>query len=97
MNESNKALDNFECMVKDAIEELSNDKITLEKKVITCVKIHDFYFNETQGNQKLLSDTFDSYCREYFSSSLNAVESPPLESLGITYKRERRGDYVFLA
>lgn len=56
MNESNKALDDFEYMVKDAIEELSNEKVSLDKKIRTCVKIHDFYFNETQGNQKLLSD-----------------------------------------
>ncbi|MEC8339708.1 MAG: hypothetical protein VXZ40_03720 [Nanoarchaeota archaeon] len=97
MDERNKALDEFEYMIKDAIEELSNEKVSLDEKIRTCVKIHNYYYSETQGNQKLLSDAYNSYCRVYLSSSLNTIESPSLESLGITYKREKKEDYVFLA
>lgn len=97
MKQTNRGLDEFEYMIKDAIEELSNEKVSLDEKVRTCVKIHNHYFKETPGNQRLLSDSFDSYCRAYLSSNLNTIESPPLENLGINYKREKLEDYVFLA
>ena len=97
MKQTNKALDEFEYMVKNGIEELSNEKVSLDEKIRTCVNIHNYYYSETQGNQKLLSDTYDSYCRAYLSSSLDTIESPSLESLGINYKREKKEDYLFFA